>query len=944
MRAIFAGTAIAIAIAGLFATNLPLVQSVNTMACDFVTVAAGREVPSSKVAIVEIDEAGISRYGRWPWPRDLIASLVRRTFEAGAGAVVLDMALTGEESGDEALAGAMRGHPVAVGFLFRFDKAGDPPSTCGIHPLQATVQGPVGSSASGFYHPSGAVCISKPIAEAASATGFLNALIDRDGRVHTLPVAMEFGGNIYPGLALAALHAREPRSEIQLRLGSENATAMRFATHPEPLEGHSLIRLHYRGPGRTYPYFSVSQILDGAIGAGAVRDRIVVIGGSALGLPNPVATPFDSQFPDIEVQATAIDNLVSADLLQRPSSGPFWEVLLALAAGIFVAGFASRRTLIAGGLLALAFVSLTWLVCILLVSRERLLFSPLPISAIVVAQFPAVALIRIRHDRRMAAERERFLAEASERRLETERERGRQALARSELRYRQLVESVNEAIMVDDARGRIVFANQRFREWFGITQEDPRGLSFEDYVAPGWRQPLREWRNARLADDSSSDRFEYEGVRQDGSRIWLEALVTRAPAVEDAADTGAQWSLRDVTSRREMEARYLQAQKMEIVGRLSGGVAHDFNNLLQVINGYTDLILGGLVPEDQIYDDLLTVRQAGERAVELTRNLLTFSRREVAKPRILNINDSVAEAGRICRRLIGEDVDLEIRLSAAPAWVLADPGQMIQILMNLLVNARDAMPDGGSIVMETEILPAESEFARDAELSLGERVCLRVIDNGSGMTDEVKRHLFEPFFTTKGQGKGTGLGLATVYGIVQQSAGKIEVFSESEKGTTFQICFPLNDENPDADQSAAPVKRDLRGSETVLLVEDQPAVRQYINEVLEQRGYRVIAAENGVDALDAARSFEGSIDLLITDLIMPVMDGRQLGKEITAVRPNTRILFISGYARDTMEGRWSDSSELVYLQKPFSPEELATKVSEILGHAARTETRSAYGA
>jgi len=545
--------------------------------------------------------------------------------------------------------------------------------------------------------------------------------------------------------------------------------------------------------------------------------------------------------------------------------------------------------------------------------------------------FPVVTLINYRLEKRKA--------EQAERQLESAEEHTREVLRESESRYQLLVENVNDAIIMDDAEGRLVFANRRFREWFGLEGRNLREIVLENYVAPEWRTKLRDQHDSRISGGSVPDHYEYEGVRPDGTRIWIEARVTNVE--EDGRIVGTQAALRDITERKRIEAQYLQAQKMESVGRLAGGVAHDFNNLLTVINGHSDLLLSRRPDESEYRAGLREIRAAGERATELTRNLLAFSRKQLAQPRALDLNVVVAEAEKMFERLIGEDIELTTRLSPALGQVMADSAQVHQILMNLLVNARDAIPRTGRIIIETKNIEANEDFVRrHPDCERGSYVYLGVTDTGTGMSDEVKRHLFEPFFTTKGPGKGTGLGLATIYGIVQQSGGRIEVTSKLDEGTTFHIYLPrIKTQRLTQPPANEPVPV-MQGSATVLVVEDQDAVRQYIRTVLEKSGYHVLQAANGPDALALAERFPRLIHLLVTDLILPLMNGRELAETLKMSRPEMRVLFISGYAEETIGSRGIIAGDLAFLPKPFSPDDLRSKVAFSLRNPASVKKGS----
>jgi CheY-like chemotaxis protein len=360
---------------------------------------------------------------------------------------------------------------------------------------------------------------------------------------------------------------------------------------------------------------------------------------------------------------------------------------------------------------------------------------------------------------------------------------------------------------------------------------------------------------------------------------------------------------------------------MEAVGRLAGGIAHEFNNLLTVINGYAALLLQDLGATAPATEPAHAILKAGERAAGLTRQLLTFSRKQIVAPRVFDLNAVVTDTEALLRRLIGEDVLLTKDLQAGLGAVRADPTQVQQVVLNLAVNARDAMPDGGRLSIAT----------RDA----GEYVLLTVTDTGCGMTDEVQAHLFEPFFTTKGPGKGTGLGLSTVYGIVKQSGGHIEVESQPGMGTTVRVHLPRGDEAP-AEEKPPGDGLPPRGTETVLLAEDEDEVRALVRQVLQGGGYAVLEARDGAEALAVATRYGGPIDLLVTDVVMPGVDGRGLAERLSGRYPRLKVLYLSGYTDDAVVRRGVSQEEAHFLQKPFSPAVLARKVREVLDAPPRT--------
>ncbi len=389
-------------------------------------------------------------------------------------------------------------------------------------------------------------------------------------------------------------------------------------------------------------------------------------------------------------------------------------------------------------------------------------------------------------------------------------------------------------------------------------------------------------------------------------------------------------ALADAAVRRErvqLQRDLAQAQKLEAIGRLAGGVAHDFNNVLTAILGSAELLLLDTPPGASQREEVEIIRDAAVRAQELIRQLLAFSARQVLQPAVIDLNDLIKNVGRMLRRLIGEDLVLVTELAKDLGAVRVDPGQVEQVLVNLAVNARDAMPDGGRLIVRTDNVTATDS----AELPNGRYVVIEVADTGTGMDDATLGRVFEPFFTTKERGKGTGLGLATVYGIVRQSGGQISVTSAPGAGTTFRIHLPRVDAPVEAARTTAPLAAPVAGTETILVAEDEQIVRALIRKVLEQAGYTVLLGDGGTEALQLAERHSGPIHLLVTDVVMPGMSGRELARRLLARRPDTKVLFLSGYADDAVERHGVLEPGTAFMQKPFTPGALATRVREVLG-------------
>jgi len=514
--------------------------------------------------------------------------------------------------------------------------------------------------------------------------------------------------------------------------------------------------------------------------------------------------------------------------------------------------------------------------------------------------------------------------------------RGRAALRASEASYAHLVERAPVGIYRSSPAGRFLSVNAALVRILGYdSAADVLRLDMarDVYADPAERQRL-------LDRDTYTDR-EYDEVeatwkRKDGRLLSVQLSVR---AVRKGAGEVEYYEtfVRDVTEQRRLQQQLVQSQKMEAVGRLAGGIAHDFNNLLTVITSYSDLLLQDLGGEDPKREDVEQVRKAAEGAAALTRQLLAFSRQQVLAPRVVSLSVVVQGVEKMLRRVIGEDVDLVTALALNVGSVKADVGQLEQVLMNLAVNARDAMPTGGKLTIETANVEHDPDYAREREAALLRRfVMLAVSDTGIGMDEATKARIFEPFFTTKEPGKGTGLGLATVYGIVQQSGGFIWVYSEPGHGTTFKIYLPQV-EAPLEGRAVGAAPGDLpRGTETILLVEDAAAVRAVTRQVLERQGYTVLEAAHGAAALQTAAGHPGPIHLLLTDVVMPVLSGRQLADQLARLRPDAKVLYASGYTDDAVVRHGVLEAGISYLQKPFTADSLARKVREVLDRPTRS--------
>ena len=478
--------------------------------------------------------------------------------------------------------------------------------------------------------------------------------------------------------------------------------------------------------------------------------------------------------------------------------------------------------------------------------------------------------------------------------------------------------------------GSLSWSSETYRI-FGYGEERPTvSLAFFlERVHPEDREAVQR-ASSEARSQGKAYGVEHRIVRPDGK----ERLVRQQAEVifgQDRRVVGLVGTTQDITDVRSLEEQLRHSQKLEAVGQLAGGIAHDFNNLLTAINGYCDLILEDLPDQDPIHPDLMEIRRAGERAATLTRQLLAFSRKQVLEPRVINLNIIVQGMDNMLRRLLGEDIKLHMHFEPNLGLVRADPGQLEQVILNLTVNARDAMPKGGELTIETSNAVLDEDYASTHESVVpGFYTLLAVSDTGCGMDSETQAHVFEPFFTTKNPGKGTGLGLSMVYGIVKQSGGSIWVYSEPNQGSTFKIYLPALQEAQAPDASEELPEERAKGSETVLVVEDENAVRSFTSMVLKRSGYQVIEASNGEEALSLSRGHDGEIQLLLTDMVMPGMGGRQVAEALETQRPAIRVLYVSGYTEHASAKRGSLGSDLPFLQKPFTIESLLRKVRQVL--------------
>ncbi len=520
-----------------------------------------------------------------------------------------------------------------------------------------------------------------------------------------------------------------------------------------------------------------------------------------------------------------------------------------------------------------------------------------------------------------------------------------EALREGEERFHQIWDEAPVGYHELDREGKILRVNRTELDMLGHSPEEMVGKPIWNFYAEG--KITRHVILSKIAGDVSfHDTFERTALRKDGTTLPV-LVVDRITRDRDGRITGIRSTVEDLTERRRTEEtlrrseeQLLQWQKVEAIGRLAGGVAHDFNNLLMTIKGCSELLLNEFDRRDPRRDEVEEIRKAAERATSLTRQLLAFGRRQVLQPQVLDLNVVVANMNKMLHRLIGEDVQLNTVL-APDLWpVKVDPGQIEQVLMNLAVNARDAMPQGGKLTIETANVIHDEEYAREhVSVKPGFYVMLAVTDTGLGMDKETQSHLFEPFFTTKEEGRGSGLGLSTAYGIIKQSEGNIWAYSEPGKGTTFKIYMPRVEKSTKRYRPKTSVATVAPGgTETILLVEDEDSVRVMVSKVLQSKGYTVLEASQGHEALQVSDHHEGPIHLMVTDVVMPQMSGRELAEKLAPFRPEMGVLYMSGYPDKAIIHHGVLEAGTAFLQKPFTLNALEWKVREVLD-ASRTGSR-----
>ena len=902
--------------------------SVTNVVFDGYQRISPRKITRLPVAIVSIDDASIKAIGQWPWPRIVLAELIEKTADAGALAIGLNIIMPDADrfspsqlvarypeleanirsrlaalpNNDDFLANRIFALPVAVGRAALNNPDAKKPNRA----TTIEIVGPPPHKRLLSF--TGYLANVAVIDDAAMGNGFLNSDPDSDGTIRSVPAVIHVGGEVYPSLSVEMLRLALGQQKVQLDSDGNGALGLHIGDSYVPLDSDGTVRLHFShaDPRRRV---SALDLLEGKIDKNFFAHQVVLIGTTALGLRDAPPTPVSSNMDAAEIQAQMIENLISGGQLLRPT----WTIQVE----IFL-------LLILGGILVLAGPNASpWRLAVLcfvpsaalaattfgLFVQSRLLLDPSPavVGGILITTFQLITGYANANRRR------RFIL---------------LALAASEDRFRILAEATPAPTVItrlSDAG--FLYANQAALDFMGWSRENLAShTSIEMWVDPGLRADFLK----KLKQYGKVRDLRNQARTQDGVLHWM---LLSAELIDFQGEAAVFTSFADITELLALEEQLRQSQKMEMVGQLTGGIAHDFNNMLVAVIGNLDLLqISGSKKDESDKDYIETALQAAFRAADLTHRLLAFSRQQDLNAKVIEVNDILPQFQQLAKHAIGADIEIEIR-PAANLWLtVVDAGQLENALLNLAINARDAMPEGGHLTIETANRVLDEDYtSKYDDLTPGDYVTVTVSDDGTGMPAEVRARVFEPFFTTKDVGKGSGLGLSMVFGFAQQSGGQVSVYSEEGEGTTVRIYLPREDQAESVDSSAEEGKQDIpTGDETILVVEDDEEVLRYLVTVLGRLGYTVLQAEDGPAALEVMAA-SGAIDLLLTDMILPRgMSGRDVANAFREQHPASGVLYSSGYTREVLNRRGGLEDAAALMNKPYQTQALAQQVREVM--------------
>ncbi|HOP48639.1 MAG TPA: CHASE2 domain-containing protein [Desulfobacteraceae bacterium] len=948
LRIILFGLIFTLFFAAFFAVKPSLLQRIDFINYDLLLKNFPDNYASTRFLIIDIDEKSLNRYGQWPWPRYRVAELFNKIALMEPAVIGLDMIFSEPDrtsagrllkdlkdayeldikfdrlpdelrDNDLILAESLSKGPFVLGNQFHFNSLQKSSDQCALHPVKtsllqdSTVQG----DSTGIPEGSSVLCNLKVLSERVDASGFCNFSPDPDGMLRRLPLLIGYGGEFYASLALATVLKLQGNDNLLLKKTGKSLQSISYSGTTIPVDAHSRLLIKFRGPKRSYEYISAADIMANRVSSEQLEGRIAFVGSSAAGLRELHTTPFDPTYPGIEAHVTVADNLLSGEFISLPPySNGLVLLLFILLPGVLLSLLIGFRSGPFSLILTFFLITGLWLATQQVFFRTGLFIgTSFPIAS-VICNYIFLTILKYR----------------------SEYKKEKRALKESEKRFRILFKKAPIPMCHISMDGKILDVNDRLTQSMGYTTHDLPALehawhlSFPDPYSR--KQKTSEWRpgtESPVKDDSNLESSESRVLCKDGT---YRAMIISSRLI----GKGIIVSFFDITERKEAEKekeklqwQLHQSQKLEAVGILAGGVAHDFNNMLGAIMGYAELEMQEMSSEDPRRNNLDRIMEAAQLSSKLTRQLLAFASKQKIEPIVFDLNEAVENILKMIRKLIQKNIELKWFPGEKPCTVMMDPSQFDQILVNLCINARDAISDFGRITIETDaVYLDESYCSSKAEVMPGNYVLLSVSDNGCGMDKQTLDHIFEPFFTTKDVGKGTGMGLATVYGIVKQNKGFINVNSESGKGTTFKIFIPMNEVKPESLRSEFNDEILRSRGETLLIVDDDPTALEMSVIMLQKLGYSVLAAGTPEDAVRIAEGNKSEIHLLITDVVMPRMNGRALSNRIKELRPKMKYLFMSGYSEELISHQGISDQDIKFIQKPFLLKDIAVKVREIL--------------
>ncbi len=947
------GLFLTIVIAGLFFLRPSFLHIVDLKILDLISSSASSTQRNSSIVIVDIDEKSLQTFGQWPWPRYQIANLLETIKKSGAGTVVvdilfsepdrtspaaikasakrdlnLDIEVTGIprllEDHDMLLAQTIAEGPFILANKFIFEENRSVNRDCRLHPIEVARLNDASSKhpTNPFFRALDVVCNVHPISSSVSHSGFINAVPDNDGILRRIPLILEYNGKYFPSLALAGLMHRVDEQQAIINFNMGGLESVRLDQKKIPVDAKGSMRIKYGGQARSFDYVSAYDILNNNAQMEQFNDKLVFVGTSAAGLEDYYQTPGGRLVPGIEIHATIAANIIDDEYHYKPAVSKIWEFGSILIAGIVSSLIAARFGAVICGIFTAVTLSGFWYGAVAIIQSKGILFSPLFASLVVLANFSLLLPLRYWFKERKAVAKTQLTLIR---------------LKESEGRLNSILTTIPDVVYRTDRSGRIVFVNNAVMR-YGYRPENLLGVKVIDLVAPGDRKMIE----SRLIEDPTEAGAAINGLelrmlvkdntKNSSEEEWRYFVVTAEGLFdpdrpESERFIGTQGIARDISNSKQLQRQLLQSRKMEAIGTLAGGIAHDFNNLLMGIEGTTSLLLSDIGSDHPHFQRIKNIEKYVHGATNLTDQLLGFARGGQADSTPTNLNDIVKQSADLFGR-----TKKEIRIHttfADSTWsVEVDQGQIEQVLLNLFINAWQAMPDGGDLFLETSNVVIDERFLKQYDIAPGNYVKISVADTGLGMDDRTIQRLFEPFFTTKERGRGTGLGLASAYGIIRNHKGIIDVISQKDRGSKFDIYLPATDKalRPERQRN----EQVFSGSETILLVDDERMILDLGKSLLEKLGYQVEVADSGENAVVLFSKNQGRIDLVMLDMIMPGLGGQKTYEKLKTLDPDIPVLLVSGYNQDAAVKSLMVDGRNGFIQKPFGINTLSQKLREVL--------------